>query len=107
MRERDALATAGKMPALRGGGGYCFRIQLDILSSAIGDICLFDLRVFGEGAGFRGLEEMVESRQFVDFEVLVATFLQCFADGREILLRQYLLVQLSVEDQHRASYNQS
>lgn len=38
MRERDALATAGKMPALRGGGGYCFRIQLDILSSAIGDI---------------------------------------------------------------------
>jgi hypothetical protein len=38
------------MPALRGGGGYCFRIQLDILSSAIGDIVSFDLRVFGEGA---------------------------------------------------------
>ena len=78
MRERDALATAGKMPALRGGGGYCFRIQLDILSSAIGT-CLFDLRVSGEGAGFRGLEETVESRQFVDFELLVATFLQCSA----------------------------
>ena len=74
MRERDALATAGKMPALRGGGGYCFRIQLDILSSAIGT-CLFDLRVFGEGAGFRGLEKMVESRQCVDFEVLVAGLL--------------------------------
>ena len=39
-----------------------------------------DLRVFGGGTGFGGLEQVVQAGEFIDFEVLVARLYQCLPD---------------------------
>ena len=45
---------------------------------------------------------MIETEEFVDFEVLVAGLFQGLPDGRKILFGQDLFVFLAVEDQHGA-----
>src|SRR5258708_25994773 len=79
-----------------------------VLQNPIGDSVqsfrghgLLNAAVFGGGAGWAMLEEMVQAGQFGGLKILVAAVLQGFLDFIEILPRRDLKILLTIEGHDR------
>jgi hypothetical protein len=80
-------------------GVVCATIQSDIVFIATGDI-VSSMLPYSESTRFRGLEHVIESRELLSRDVLVATVLSAFSMTGKFCFAVDLNVERAIQCQH-------